>query len=91
MQEVTQMYYDKTIRELLALIEELLSIEREYKFAQSRTEAHRDKAIEGYAWERALYFGAMLRMLELEERALEIEARINEIEDTISTTVIHSA
>ena len=85
------MYYDKPNRELLALIEELQSIEQEYKFAQSREKAHRDKALEGNAWERALYFGAMLRMLELEERALKIETRINEIVDSISMTVIPGA
>ena len=89
--EVTQMYYDKSNRELMALIEELLSVEREYKFAQSRANAHRDKAFEGDAWERALYFGALLRMLELEERAQEVEARINEIVDSISMTVIPGA
>lgn len=90
-QEVTQMYYDKANRELMALIEEFLTVEREYKFAQSRANVHRDKAIEGDAWERALYFGALLRMLELEERAQEVEARINEIVDSISMTVIPGA
>lgn len=76
----------KIISELLALVEECLSIEQEYQFAQARADAHRDKAIEGDVWERWLYCGAMLRMLELEERAYKIENQINEIEIAINMT-----
>lgn len=85
------MNFEKITEELFALVKELETIEQEYQFARGRAEAHQDKATEGDAWERHLYCGAKLRMLELEERTNEITSRISEIEISFSMMEVHSA
>lgn len=85
------MNFEKITEELFALVKELETIEQEYQFARGRAEVHRDKATEGDAWERHLYCGAKLRMLELEERTNEIASRIGEIEISFSMMEVHSA
>ena len=85
------MNLEKIIGELFALVKELEDVEQEYQFAQGRADAHVQKAAEGDVWKQHLYCGAKLRMIELKERAREIESRINEIEISFSMKEVHSA
>ena len=85
------MNFEKIIGELFALVKELEALEQEYQFARGRADAHARKAAEGDMWERHLYCGAKLRMIELEERTSEIESRISEIEISFSMMEVHSA
>ena len=85
------MNFEKIIGELFALVKELEAIEQEYQFARGRADAHAEKAAEGDAWERHLYCGAKLRMIELKERVGEIESRISEIEIIFNMEEVHSA
>ena len=67
-------------RELNLLLSELEGLDREYDFAMSRAQTHKQKATEGDLWEYLLYQGAIGRMAEIEARALVIDNRLNAID-----------
>ena len=74
------MSINNTITELSALLAELEEVGREYEFARGRAEAHKTKALAGDMWERMLYCGAKSRMMELQEKAIDLDQRITAIQ-----------
>lgn len=63
-------------RESNLLLKELRELSREYDFAMSRAQAHRQRATEGDLLEALLYQGALQRMEEIEARTLVIDSRL---------------
>ena len=67
-------------RELNLLLSELEGLDREYDFAMSRAQAHRQGATEGDLLEALLYQGAVQRMNEIESRVIVIDNRLGAID-----------